>query len=420
MKRLLPLLLVTTTGLSANELSTNWDMTLSASHQTYRSSPWSGEPVESESQSLDAVIDVEVNWKEWTALIAAKGENLISNKYGAEYKGELVIQELFYQNWLDIGDYSIDYTIGKVRLDWGVGYGYRPLDIFKPYRRNPVGVQVEEGAGTLLASYFSADAEWSVVYTDSSWVDQQASELSQATQQQGIGLRRYALMGDYEWQWVAYYDDVRHGLVGSTLVGVLGSTTAFHLSGLYQRHYQAFEIQDSYSPVSLQQSDHGYQALAGVNWSSASGQTVIAEYWFDSRSWDKNDWDKARQRAQTLRTSPVTSRLASSYARGYGNYNLVQHNLLVHWTLDSSAWSQWDWSKSYLWLSDVTPTLDVMISPQDGGVSVTQWLKYNSYDSGDASLEMEVAARFYGGNSESAYSSIGDKYMILFNIKGKF
>ncbi|MDN3686005.1 hypothetical protein QW180_30425 [Vibrio sinaloensis] len=55
-----------------------------------------------------------------------------------------------------------------------------------------------------------------MVYSDSSHTQQDGSELEEAAEQRGMGLRRYAFVGDSEYQLLAYYDDVRHGLVGGS------------------------------------------------------------------------------------------------------------------------------------------------------------------------------------------------------------
>ena len=61
-----------------------------------------------------------------------------------------------------------------------------------------------------------------------------------------------------------------------------------------------------------------------------------------------------------------------------------------------------------------------MLSPEDGGFIATQWLNYQAFDNGDSSLELELAARFLGGISDSAYANLPDSHMILLNIKGRF
>lgn len=422
---------------SAETLQAEWDWVASLESAHTRQSPFfpsnlsemNGQPSESSTQSVNVLLDAQLSFYDWTALLAVKGDQVWSSDSSQSFDADFIAQELFWQGSLDIQDHVIDITLGKVRLDWGVGYGYRPLDIFKPYRRNPIGIQVEEGTGTALLSSFDMQGEWSLVYTDSSWTQQEGSELEEATEQQGFGFRRYALVGDTEWQAIGYYDDIRKGLIGGSIVTVLNTSWALHSSATYQRYYYTYQqpqassdsaINELLSPVSLVREEDGFQWLVGLNWANAVGNNIILEYWYDSRSWDKSDWSQALNRSEILSQSAQLSPLAASYANGYLQTNLVAHNVMFHWSLDSSAWSQWEWSNDKLWLEKLTPTFDVLLSPEDGGVIATQWLNYLAHDNGDSSLEMEIAARFMTGDSDSAYANLSDKYMILFNVKGRF
>jgi len=396
----------------------DWDYMLSASTTTHRDSQLLGAAPTSNSQAVDALLDVQFEGYGVTGLVALKANDIYHSDSQRSYDDELIVQELFWQG--SVFDSNVDLTLGKVRIDWGVGYGYRPLDVFKPYRRNPVGIQVEEGTGTAMASYFDMAGEWSLVYTDSSWTQQEGSELEQASEQQGVGLRRYALLDDSEWQALVYYDDVREGLVGGSVVTVLDPAWSVHGSALYQRKYLGYQQSSLYQPVSLETENNGYQALIGLNWANAIGNNVILEYWYDSRSWGKSDWKNGFERVEQLKVTQTWAPLANSYAQGLNNANLVEHNIMFHWSLDSSSWSQWDWSRDLLWLGDLTPTFDVLYSPQDQGVIATQWLEYSVYDSGSASFVTEFAARFMTGDSGSLYANLPDKRMIFINLKGKF
>ncbi|MDC5855413.1 hypothetical protein [Vibrio europaeus] len=413
-------LMVLAAPVAADEVSFDWDYTLSANTAQHRDSALLGKSSDSSSETVDALIDLQLEGYGLTGLIAAKGNQVYSSDSSESYKGELIIQELFWQGITELFDASIDFTLGKVRLDWGVGYGYRPLDVFKPYRRNPVGIQVEEGTGVAMASYFDMSGEWSLVYSDSSWTQQDGSQLEQASEQQGIGLRRYVLSGDSEWQGLAYYDDVRQGLFGGSFVTVLSDAWSLHSSALYQRKYLSYVQGESHAPVSLAEQTDAVQALVGLNWANAVGNNIILEYWYDSRSWSQSEWNKAFERVASLSNNHSLKPLASSYAQGLNNANLVQHNVMFHWSLDSSSWSQWSWSNEFLWLNKLTPTFDLLYSPKDQGVIATQWLDYRVYDSGSASFSAELAARFMTGDSESVYANLSDKRMIFINLKGKF
>ncbi|NVD08940.1 hypothetical protein FCU94_19000 [Vibrio sp. JPW-9-11-11] len=401
----------------AQDLTFDWDYTVSGRSTAHRDSLLVGEAIRDRSHSVDALLDVQFDAAGFSGLLAAKGSNIYHSDHSISFEGELIVQELMWQG--SVGSLPLDLTLGKVRLDWGVGYGYRPLDLFKPYRRNPVGIQVEEGSGTAMLSYFDLAGEWSLVYTDSSWTQQTTSALEQATQQQGAGVRRYWLDGDSEWQTVLYYDDVRHGLAATSLVSVLNPAWSVHASAIYQRHYQAYQ-QTHNKPVQLTRYEDGYQGLIGLNWANALGNNIIVEYWYDSRAWSKRQWQSAFRDVDRLSANPVSQPMARSYANGLTHANLVEHNVMLHWSLDSTSWSQWQWSKDWLWLDDLTPTFDLLVAPQDGGVIATQRLNYTLYDSGSVSFLTEIAARFMTGDNTSIYANLPDKRMIFINLKGKF
>ncbi len=273
-------------------------------------------------------------------------------------------------------------------------------------------------------SHYDMAGEWTVIATDSSWGQQDQSALDQAAEQQGVGIRRYALVGDTEYQLIGYYDDVRRGLLGASAIAVWDESIAMHGSMLWQKQSVGYQFQqdDLYQPVSVEKQGSAFQALIGLNWANQAGHNVIAEYWYDSRAWSKSEWQQAIERGELL-SQPLnsqTSLLATSYAQGFQHANIVQHNVMLHWSWDVEAWAAWNGEADMGWLSDVTPTLDVMLSPQDGGVIVTQWLNYQWIDTGDQSVEVEVAARFLTGDDQSASAQINDKHMIVFNIKGKF
>ncbi|CAK1856748.1 hypothetical protein [Vibrio crassostreae] len=404
--------------IQADELSLAWDWQLSAEANESRESPFT--PLASDNrQSLNGLLDLEVGYNNWLGLFAVKANDILSNNpqgQEASFESEFIVRELFWQGGVELsnaafGDHYLDVTLGKVRLDWGVGYGYRPLDIIKPYRQNPVGIVAEEGAGVAAASLFDMTGEWTLLYSDSSWASQGVNEFEKQNQQQGIGLRRYNLVGDHEYQWVAYYDDVRHGLLGASLVSVLNLAWELHGSVVYQRQSLGYSQPNSLlKPVYLEEQGEAYQALAGLTWANDTGHNVVLEYWFDSRAWSDSEWQNAIESAESLSVNPLTASLAGSYAQGYQHANLVQHNIMFHWSLDST----------HGWLEGITPTFDVMLSPQDGGFIATQWLNYQAIDNGDSSLDLELAARFLGGKSDSAYANLPDSHMILLNIKGRF
>lgn len=442
---------------SNSDLSLHWDWMISAENMQTRNSPFIP-PQPDSRQTIDGLLEVEVGYKQWLGLISLKTTDLYSETHGnasntrqntlssnepnhdqnSDPSAEFIIRELYWQGGFSLanealGEQYIDVTLGKIRLDWGVGYGYRPLDIIKPYRRNPVGIVAEEGAGVVALSVFDATGEWTLLYTDSSWTSQSLNDLERKSQQQGIGVRRYNMQGEQEYQWLAYYDDVRHGLIGGSVVSVLDLAWEFHGSATYQQQSLGYELPNSsQQPVVLSEQGNAFQTLLGLTWANEVGNSIILEYWYDSRAWSSSQWQEAIDTTTSLNkmatpsTNPTQAEtsqntaLSASYTQGFQHSNIVQHNVMLHWSLNSTVWAQWDWSREINWIQHVTPTFDLLYSPQDNGIIATQWLNYEWIDTGSASLDLELAARFLTGKSNSAYANLPDKHMILLNLKGRF
>ncbi|TOE88755.1 hypothetical protein CGJ35_26840, partial [Vibrio parahaemolyticus] len=91
---------------------------------------------------------------------------------------------------------------------------------------------------------------------------------------------------------------------------------------------------DRYQPVTVEEQGSAFQALVGLNWANQAGHNVIAEYWYDSRAWSKSQWEQAIARGEWLSQSSDTTLLATSYAQGFQQANIVQHNLMLHWRWD--------------------------------------------------------------------------------------
>jgi len=401
------LLTIFATNAFASDVKLQWDWTVSAQTTAPKNNAFIATDRDDQ-QSINTLLDVQLNYQAFSAQFAIKGDDLYHSDSNKSAESEFIVSELFWQDSIQFANYSLDLQLGKVRVDWGVGYGYRPLDIFTPYRRNPVGIQVEEGAGVATISYFDALGEWTLIYSNSSLNQQQGSEIEEKSEQQGVGVRRYGLIADTEYQAIVYYDDLRQGLVGGSLVTVLDNAWEFHGSATYQQKYFSYQkTQQNQRHVSLTEQDNAYQALTGLTWTDITGNTVILEYWYDSRAWDATQWEKA------------ISDGSPAYQQGYLHSNIVAHNMMLHWSLDSTAWANWQWSQGS-WLKDFTPSIDLLYSPQDNGLIATQWLNYLLFDSGHAKTELQLAARFFTGDSTSAYANLPDKHTILLNLKGRF
>ncbi|WP_417761896.1 hypothetical protein [Shewanella sp.] len=311
-------------------------------------------------------------------------------------------------------------TLGKVQLDWGVGYGYRPLDIFSDYQRHPVGIQVEQGAQLAMLTHFTANGTWQWLVSRSHY-----SSITPAQTQQGLGMRRYWFDGVNEWQALLYWDQQRHWLAGASLVTVIGDSLELHGSLLYQQQYvspQLPAVNESTAPVTLQRQQHSWQTLFGFTWANRAGIQIIGEYWFDSRSWSKHDWQQAQTLAQLAldqaalnSAMPIdTRRNPARYGYGYRHANIMQHTMLLHWAANSRFWQQINDS-----LASFSTSIDLLFGPADGSVVLTPRMRYQLRDN-SSSLALSLSWRYYGGRSDAAFANLGQQSVTWLGLTGRF
>ncbi|WP_406609478.1 hypothetical protein [Agarivorans sp. JK6] len=312
---------------------------------------------------------------------------------------DLIVAELFWKTELA----ERDLLVGKQRIDLGVSYGFRPLDMFLPYRRNPVAIQVEEGVGVLSLSQFSGNGEYALFYTDSYLATE-----SEGLQQRGLGLRWYQLNNDSEWQAVSYYDNKRALNLGGTWVTTFGDAWEVHAESRYQQHYQRSVSQlnssniGQVSPVIEQEFNHGFQALIGMTWANLNGDNLILEYWFDNRALNQTQWQQVADISYYLQQqSGDISNLRFSQGEMFNGQNLLQHNVMLHWHRDIEDWQ---------------PAFDLMLAPEDGGVIATARLDYE-FSQG---WTLGARLRYLGGASDAVYSLLPENKVGLIKLEGLF
>jgi hypothetical protein len=312
---------------------------------------------------------------------------------------DLIVAELFWKTELA----ERDLLVGKQRIDLGVSYGFRPLDMFLPYRRNPVAIQVEEGVGVLSLSQFSGSGEYALFYTDS-----YLATKSEGLQQRGAGLRWYQLSNNSEWQALTYYDNKRALNLGGTWVTTFGDAWEVHAESRYQQHYlRAVSHLNSNNigtvqPVSEQEFKHGFQALIGMTWANLNGDNLILEYWLDNRALNQQEWQNVADISRYLeQQNGGISQLRYSQGEVFNGQNLVQHNVMLHWHRDIEDWQ---------------PAFDLMLAPEDGGVIATARLDYE-FSQG---WTLGARLRYLGGASSAVYSLLPESKIGLIKLEGYF
>ncbi|WP_444932677.1 hypothetical protein [Microbulbifer sp. JTAC008] len=367
----LPLLIGSATS-QADALESQWELAMTAAYD--RASDSSLFEAQS-SVSRQALLQGALQYEAWEGQISAFHQ---AERGGSEDL-ELVVEELFWQgSWQDW-----DWLLGKRRLDFGVGYGHRPLDWFLPIERNPVSLQVSEGVGVVSASRFTENGELSVMLVDAG-----ISQASGGDNPKGFAMRWYQLGTSAEWQLLGYMDDQRGMNLGGSWVNTYGEQWEIHTEWRYQQEYWRWRAPALMAMPKQEQMDDGWQALIGMTWANSIGHSVILEYWFDSRAWGKSEWEQVFDNSLWYQNQGVQwDGLRQSSAMAFLSDNTLRHNLLLHWTLTNNEYH---------------PKVDLIYTPEDGGLILTIGGEREIADD----WVLGTSVRYFAGPDESAFAQL--------------
>ncbi len=246
----------------------------------------------------------------------------------------------------DLGGWYL--TGGKKIVSWDVGYAFRPLDVIQQEDRRRLVPTTLEGIPVLVAERFRNDAAWSVVVANPG-----ASREELGRDEPAVAARAYWRVGAADWHAVARHGRRTGSRVGGALALVAGESLELHASVLYAQHLERIV------------GDAGWQALAGVSWTSRSKVSLLLEVWHDGRAWSEDQWREWQGKARHLSEAAVVPALREGaiamQARALGVTSLHRDNVLAR-----IAWSG----------DSFYPSADVLYTPADGGAIATARLEW--------------------------------------------
>lgn len=318
------------------------------------------------------------------------------NKEGEQSETDLQFSEAFYDfswgNWL--------LSAGKKKLDWDVGYGFRPLDMFSPTDSLAIYNAVPPGAVMLVGDYFTDVGNISLLCNETS--PDYLQRGMRVAKGGGCGGRYYQYFDHFEAQWVTHYDEklgVRLGGSGQT---VIGESLELHGSLLWQENYRTpsfnkVSVGDTFIPeVETQWRRGAIQSLFGMNYSLASGMTVIAEYWHDGRAPSDGQWREVLHASKESKLDYAQKILRGHFA----NQNLFRDNLMLHLRASKEVWR---------------PELTWVLNPNDGSMFIDGQLCYH----GKSERQLCSGLRQYAGGDESIYEHLSYQTSWYFEIEVK-
>jgi len=339
----------------------------------------------------------------WTFRAQATATQQINGGYSNE-KG--IINELY----ADFSIADIEASIGKKVVSWGVGYGYRPLDVIQRETRQALRTFELEGVPMLELEYFTATSAITAIVSNRLRFD----GTSPQTGNYEGALKYSTLLGNSDVHFLLYQkqgDGISAAAGAST---TSGDHLEWHGSLRYLSSYTTLQHKLSgQAPALLRAADtftaqkhhHGLLALLGASWTWESGYSLMLEAWHDDTAWSRGQWQEllrinAMQRQQLSIGAPEQAVYGNINAnnRVYSQQNLLKDTLFMRLSYDGD---QFD------------PNLSMLYTPADGGMVFTASADYDWSDH----ILLFASVRVMGGIGSSAYSNAADRLQLFIGLQ---
>ena len=265
------------------------------------------------------------------------------------------VQELFAN--AEAGDWQ--FSLGRKVVGWDVGYGFRPNDVVQQEARRTLLTVTPQGRPLLLAETFGSDTATSIV-----WVNPQSHHDAPPTtagDEAALAARWYHRNGARDDHLFARWGRHTRASLGAAVAWVATDELELHASARWsQRHlaWQPLGSAPTENPWRMAVQGPATQWLLGAQWTGASQQGLMVEWWHDGSAMDDRGWDRWRQRNTALQQTAALPGLPDGARSGVagqlawqttplGGSSLRRNNVFVRASWQHEAW-QLAWDTLYM------------------------------------------------------------------------
>ena len=222
----------------------------------------------------------------------------VSGQQGQRTLSKLLANEAY----VDFGSGENRFTAGKKLLSGDAGYGFRPIDVLQRELRLQALPPALEGIPSLIWERFTADAAWSLAWTNPGY-----GRRSDPRDDGSLALRGYLRAKAADLHGVARVSSRYGSELGAALSAVPRESLELHASFLVQRRGERLApLADPASIARLLSPDLALRSVAidsprkllgGFTWTVESGWSLLAETWWDGTAPTAGDWSTLAQQA---------------------------------------------------------------------------------------------------------------------------
>ncbi len=258
------------------------------------------------------------------------------------------------------------WTAGKKVMGWGVGFGFKPLDVVQRENRRGVNLPALVGVPLMALEHFTATDAWTLAWTRPGGGFGHIDDGDD--HDQALALHWYRLSaGGEDLHAVARLSHVRGVELGAGFTRVVGEEWSYYAAALWERRYtktlnalaESGGLLATSDPMTPFTQHNGLKAVAGAQWTGTSGWSVLAEGWLDDDAYRIADWRRldgltARQLAMAGLAPPTAIALnVAASSQAYLATNVLRENLLLRLSYDNG--------------DGFRPYAELLATPADGG-----------------------------------------------------
>ncbi|HEB63399.1 MAG TPA: hypothetical protein ENJ07_02845 [Gammaproteobacteria bacterium] len=304
--------------------------------------------------------------------------------------------------------------LGRKISSWGVGYGFRPLDVVQQYDQQTISRQSDMGKNMVALEYFSGMSSWSLL-----WVNPAHSKNSENKnyEVESIVSKYSTSQESYDLHAVFRYNEKNRFQLGFGGINILSDEVAVHgsllFSQLYQKQLHQLGGQSSillaeYPPYKEVDYSFGFQVLAGLSWSGLSKNSLIVEHWYNELAYSDKQWDQLFKLAEQQQNLLNNRSLPQSIIHGNIAWTaaatqtqaLAQHNLMLQWSYDADYWK---------------PTANILLSPVDKSSMITLSTTRSTH-----LFKFEAGIRTFNGANDSIYGGLIVSNTVFMTLSGEY
>jgi len=324
-----------------------------------------------------------------------------------EPDNEILVNALYYDNQI----FEHDISLGKKIMSWGVGFGFRPLDVLQQEDRRQLFTTTLEGIPIVAWENFYTSSALSVVLANPF-----RTKNTDKKKDESIALKYYRMLGNGDLHLISRFSERTDIQLGAGFSRIQNDNIEFHASALYEQHYEKRYntlVDSSLSlatedPIMISQHNDGIKIIVGTHINFANRLSVLLEAWHDDSAYNKKEWQRLfplLQRQRALLSSSSFSEQAVYGNIAYSRRLLQPQNILEDNILVRLAYSG----------ENLYSSLELLYTPQDQGNVITYKISFS-----DNNQQVGIGLRSFAGPEDSVYRQLPQDFQFFLNWQRAF